>query len=303
MNMFKTKHINLGSRLNIKISSCQYRYYHYKDNTVSRPSYLYNGNPIPRKTFFILRRGPGPWFNIKTSSYQYRKSHCGDKTILRPSYLHNGIPILVRWHLYILYPPLRMVILLATMSPTATAGLNTAPLIAPNVSISAITTKPIASPTPTGPRSMMLSPRCNGTTHCTDTRKKVPMYSAKASRQNVPLQISVRISRAFTTLGAMMDLAWWKTRWKVGYTKFLLQKKIGLHKDCFKIYFTDHWEIWTRFENAIFNFVWYRSSDKCHGALLTVTGLTHDKSTLVQVMAWCRLATSYYLGQYWPRSM
>ena len=28
-----------------------------------------------------------------------------------------------------------------------------------------------------------------------------------------------------------------------------------------------------------------------------------DKSTLVQVMAWCRQATSHYLSQCWPRSM
>ena len=31
--------------------------------------------------------------------------------------------------------------------------------------------------------------------------------------------------------------------------------------------------------------------------------LTDDKSTLVQVMAWCRQATSHYLSQYWPRSL
>ena len=31
--------------------------------------------------------------------------------------------------------------------------------------------------------------------------------------------------------------------------------------------------------------------------------LTDDKSTLVRVMAWCRLATSHYLSQCWPRSM
>ena len=29
--------------------------------------------------------------------------------------------------------------------------------------------------------------------------------------------------------------------------------------------------------------------------------LTDDKSTLVQVMAWCRQATSHYLSQCWPR--
>ena len=31
--------------------------------------------------------------------------------------------------------------------------------------------------------------------------------------------------------------------------------------------------------------------------------LTDDQSTLVQVMAWCRQATSHYLSQCWPRSM
>ena len=31
--------------------------------------------------------------------------------------------------------------------------------------------------------------------------------------------------------------------------------------------------------------------------------LTYDKSTLVQVMAWCRQATRHYLNQCWPRSM
>ena len=30
--------------------------------------------------------------------------------------------------------------------------------------------------------------------------------------------------------------------------------------------------------------------------------LTDDKSTLVQVMAWCRQATGHYLNQCWPRS-
>ena len=31
--------------------------------------------------------------------------------------------------------------------------------------------------------------------------------------------------------------------------------------------------------------------------------LTNEKSTLVQVMAWCRQATSHYLSQCWPSSM
>ena len=35
----------------------------------------------------------------------------------------------------------------------------------------------------------------------------------------------------------------------------------------------------------------------------TPLDLTDDKSTLVQVMAWCHLATSHCLSQCWPRSM
>ena len=31
--------------------------------------------------------------------------------------------------------------------------------------------------------------------------------------------------------------------------------------------------------------------------------LAYDKSTLVQVMAWCHQATSHYLSQCWPKSM
>ena len=31
--------------------------------------------------------------------------------------------------------------------------------------------------------------------------------------------------------------------------------------------------------------------------------LIHDKSTLVQIMAWCHQATSHYLSQWWPRSL
>ena len=35
----------------------------------------------------------------------------------------------------------------------------------------------------------------------------------------------------------------------------------------------------------------------------TPMDLTDGKSTLVQVMAWCRQATSHYLSQCWPRSL
>ena len=42
----------------------------------------------------------------------------------------------------------------------------------------------------------------------------------------------------------------------------------------------------------------------CETAVIWMSlGLTNDYATLVQVMAWCRQATSYYLSQCWPRSV
>ena len=41
----------------------------------------------------------------------------------------------------------------------------------------------------------------------------------------------------------------------------------------------------------------------CNIALIWMSlDFTDDQSTLVQVMAWCRQATSHYLSQCWPRS-
>ena len=60
------------------------------------------------------------------------------------------------------------------------------------------------------------------------------------------------------------------------------------------------------FKTAIFNLVLligiFTLSN--HNALRWVPrDLTDDKSTLVQVMAWCHQATNHYLGQCWPSSM
>ena len=42
----------------------------------------------------------------------------------------------------------------------------------------------------------------------------------------------------------------------------------------------------------------------CEIALIWMSlDFTDDQSTLVQVMAWCRQATSHYLSQCWPRSL
>ena len=62
-----------------------------------------------------------------------------------------------------------------------------------------------------------------------------------------------------------------------------------------------------------FNFRWVifklTSVNGCWGISFEIAlrwmplDLTDDKSTLVQVMAWCRQATSHYLNQCWPRSL
>ena len=59
------------------------------------------------------------------------------------------------------------------------------------------------------------------------------------------------------------------------------------------------------FENVIFNLalligIFKSSNDNVLRWM--PQNLTDDKSTLVQVMAWCRQATNHYLNQCWPRS-
>ena len=66
------------------------------------------------------------------------------------------------------------------------------------------------------------------------------------------------------------------------------------------------WEIWVNFlSNFQSNFNdWWLKVISCEIALWWMSlYLIDDKSTLVQVMAWCRQATSHYLSQCWPRSM
>ena len=59
-------------------------------------------------------------------------------------------------------------------------------------------------------------------------------------------------------------------------------------------------------KNVIFNLVLligiFRSSHD-NALRWMPQDLTDDKSTFVQVMAWCRQATSHYLSQCWPRSL
>ena len=54
--------------------------------------------------------------------------------------------------------------------------------------------------------------------------------------------------------------------------------------------------------NKIFSYWWWRHFLwNCPD--MNVTGLNWWSSTLAQVMAWCRQATSHYLSQCWPRSL
>ena len=58
-----TINMHPGACLDIKMSSYQYRNF-----LAVRPSYLYNGNPIPGKTVFILRQGSGISFYFNDMS-------------------------------------------------------------------------------------------------------------------------------------------------------------------------------------------------------------------------------------------
>ena len=66
------------------------------------------------------------------------------------------------------------------------------------------------------------------------------------------------------------------------------------------------WETGCHFKTAIFNLVlligiFTLSND--NALRWMPSELTDDKSTWVQVMAWCRQATIHYLSQCWPSSM
>ena len=61
-----------------------------------------------------------------------------------------------------------------------------------------------------------------------------------------------------------------------------------------------------KFKSMIFRLLIQNSSldIRCEIVLMWLTqNLTHDKSTLFQVMAWCRQARSHYLSQFCPRSL
>ena len=62
------------------------------------------------------------------------------------------------------------------------------------------------------------------------------------------------------------------------------------------------WEILMKFYKC--NFQTNFRGISCEIALIWMSlDFTDDQPTLVQVMAWCRQATSHYLSQCWPRSL
>ena len=84
-----------------------------------------------------------------------------------------------------------------------------------------------------------------------------------------------------------------------------------IHKKFWKIYFTNVYSLapgrpGCHFKAAIFNLVlligiFTSSNHNAHRRM--PWDFTDDKSTLVQVKAWCLQATSHYLSQCWPSSM
>ena len=76
----------------------------------------------------------------------------------------------------------------------------------------------------------------------------------------------------------------WHHKASVSLTHWPLGDLNVISKMYFSIFF--HWLVSS-------DFLMITPSDECH----------IDKSTLVQVMAWCRQATSHYQSQCWPRSV
>ena len=65
----------------INMSFYRYRNHHYKDKSDSRPSYLYNENPIPGKTNFVMKCGSVSLVTqVLMSHHAYRKTSSTSRT-------------------------------------------------------------------------------------------------------------------------------------------------------------------------------------------------------------------------------
>ena len=76
---------------------------------------------------------------------------------------------------------------------------------------------------------------------------------------------------------------------------------------CLYCQFWTHWllgDLDAILKMQLYHFVFLIGIFRSYNALRCMThDLTDEKSTLVQVMAWCHQATNHYLNQCWPRSM
>ena len=105
---------------------------------------------------------------------------------------------------------------------------------------------------------------------------------------------------------------WWRhhnaeTQWLINVPVIcvITSLGIGLSPGRCQPYFIGPWEIlmWfykCNFQSCLLISIFKSSYDNVLRWM--PHDLTDDKSTLVQVMAWCRQATSHYLTQCWPRS-
>ena len=95
-------------------------------------------------------------------------------------------------------------------------------------------------------------------------------------------------------------------RWHLGSLTFHIIPQLSDAVDCLNSLSNGPGRPGCHFKTAIFNLlllIGIFTSSKDNAFRWMPWDLTDDKSTLVQVMAWCHQATSYYLSQCWPRSM
>ena len=94
------------------------------------------------------------------------------------------------------------------------------------------------------------------------------------------------------------------THWHLGDVRVILKSEISDHMLQINSLASGRSEFDSK--NVIFNLALligiFRSSHD-HAFWWMPQDLTDDKSTLVQVMAWCRQATSHYLSQCWFSSL
>ena len=137
------------------------------------------------------------------------------------------------------------------------------------------------------------------------------MYSLAPNINN--LAMFPKRERHFMLLFLLLRTWWKKSQWKLNYWYHFIHL-LGIISQLLPVFMCIVWNINSlapgrsecHSKNVIFNLVLligiFRSS---HDNALSWMPQDHtdDKSTLVQVMAWCRQATSHYLSQCWLNSL